>query len=467
MSTLTTKTVDELEVAGPFSGTDITLISQGGSTLKRSPLQNLLDWLTAHFVLASINDAGDVNTAGKTTDQILTWNGTQWVPADAPITGATQLDELTDVDLTTPPTEGQALVFDADDGQWKPGSVATGGGGGVVTMIPALIGCMAKKSADLENTDFSTAAVVSWDAETYDTNGFHSTGTNPERITIPAGLDYTKARLTASLGFLSVGSNITVIMQIRKNGSMDYDGVAAVNTNVGLASSAQVSCSTPVLEVEDGDYFEVYLQILGDVSVTLDASRSTFSLQMVEAGTPAPVNSLANLTDVDVTGVATGEHLEFDGTNWVPVGPAAVPSTLNDLSDVDTTGVNTGDRLAFNGTNWVDEKPHGTLPTQTITASGALSINRASGEVARVSLAGNVTSFSVTGWPATGNLGRLVLEISNTGAFNITSWPTGTIWAGGNSPTITSGLGKKDLVILTTFNGGTTIYGALAGQDFS
>lgn len=44
---------------------------------------------------------------------------------------AASLDALTDVDTsTTPPTNGQALVYDLASTLWKPGSVASGGGGG-------------------------------------------------------------------------------------------------------------------------------------------------------------------------------------------------------------------------------------------------------------------------------------------------------------------------------------------------
>lgn len=45
--------------------------------------------------------------------------------------GATTLDALTDVDTsTTAPTDGQALVYNLASSLWKPGSVASGGGGG-------------------------------------------------------------------------------------------------------------------------------------------------------------------------------------------------------------------------------------------------------------------------------------------------------------------------------------------------
>ncbi len=75
------------------------------------------------------------------TEKVLAWthaNGVQW--ADAPAAGAatgggaTTLAALTDVDESSAPTPGQALVFFAGtggaSGKWKPGTVAAGSGGG-------------------------------------------------------------------------------------------------------------------------------------------------------------------------------------------------------------------------------------------------------------------------------------------------------------------------------------------------
>src|SRR5690606_27155054 len=40
--------------------------------------------------------------------------------------GANELDDLTDVDLTTPPSDGQALVFDSGSSTWKAETLAGG-----------------------------------------------------------------------------------------------------------------------------------------------------------------------------------------------------------------------------------------------------------------------------------------------------------------------------------------------------
>jgi hypothetical protein len=100
-------------------------------------------------------------------------------------------------------------------------------------------------------------------------------------------------------------------------------------------------------------------------------------------------------------------------------------------------------------------------------ASGTLALDRANGEYQVYSLTGNVTAVTFTGWPASGEYGKLVLEITNTGSFTIAGWPAAVKWPGGTVPTITSGSGKDLVVILTTRDAGTTVRGNNAGQDYA
>jgi hypothetical protein len=101
----------------------------------------------------------------------------------------------------------------------------------------------------------------------------------------------------------------------------------------------------------------------------------------------------------------------------------------------------------------------------TVTANGATTIDWTAGELQTVTLTGNA-SFSVINWPATGALAKLVLQIKNTGAFNVTGWPSGTVWPGGVPPVITSGAGKTDVVVLMTPDAGATVLGSIVGQDY-
>ena len=68
--------------------------------------------------------------------------------------------------------------------------------------------------------------------------------------------------------------------------------------------------------------------------------------------------NLDDLSQIDLTTVAptTGDHLSWDGSNWVPEAPPVLtPTSIDDLTDVDTstTSPTLGDTLVFDGSNWV------------------------------------------------------------------------------------------------------------------
>lgn len=74
------------------------------------------------------------------------------------------------------------------------------------------------------------------------------------------------------------------------------------------------------------------------------------------------VTDLADLGDVDLTGLADGDALVWDNTAglWVP-GASASVSALNDLSDVNTSGVVDNDVLTYDSGSgqWVPAAPAG------------------------------------------------------------------------------------------------------------
>ena len=91
--------------------------------------------------VAAVSDAHDELVAGDTTigaatptdGDVLTYDTVTGWGAAAPTGGggggAADLDDLTDVDVTTvAPTDGQALVFDTADSLWKPATVSGGSG---------------------------------------------------------------------------------------------------------------------------------------------------------------------------------------------------------------------------------------------------------------------------------------------------------------------------------------------------
>ena len=68
--------------------------------------------------------------------------------------------------------------------------------------------------------------------------------------------------------------------------------------------------------------------------------------------------SVGALNDVDITGITTGQFLEWDGTKFVAVSASAADLTnesITELSDVATDTPNSGDALVWNGASWAPQ----------------------------------------------------------------------------------------------------------------
>lgn len=129
----------------------------------------------------------------------------------------------------------------------------------------------------------------------------------------------------------------------------------------------------------------------------------------------------------------------------------------------------TGFMYARHGGGWAAAYAYGgSFPVAVATQStGSMSINRTSTEYHRITLAATVTAVTLVGWPPDGEFGRIQLEIRNTGAFSISGWPASVRWVNGVPPSVTSGAGKKDIFVLWSTDGGTIVYGAIVGQNFT
>lgn len=93
--------------------------------------------------------------------------------------------------------------------------------------------------------------VVAWDGtETYDPAGWHSTVTNPSRITVDASGVYL---VRAQLGYDAQATN-TRGCYLRTNGTVT---VAAVQQAISTAATPTIVPAMDVIEAAAGDYFEV------------------------------------------------------------------------------------------------------------------------------------------------------------------------------------------------------------------
>ena len=68
--------------------------------------------------------------------------------------------------------------------------------------------------------------------------------------------------------------------------------------------------------------------------------------------------SVGALNDVDLTGITTGQYLEWDGTKFIAASSSAADLTnesITELSDVATDTPNSGDALVWNGSSWAPQ----------------------------------------------------------------------------------------------------------------
>jgi len=99
------------------------------------------------------------------------------------------------------------------------------------------------------------------------------------------------------------------------------------------------------------------------------------------------------------------------------------------------------------------------------TATGAVTLNLANGNVFNVTMTGNVT-FTFSG--ATSGKAcafTLYLKQDATGG-RVVTWPAAAKWSGGQ-PSLTITASAVDVLVFETLDGGTNWYGSLVGTNFA
>jgi len=153
--------------------------------------------------------------------------------------------------------------------------------------------------------------------------------------------------------------------------------------------------------------------------------------------------------------------------------PDLSTQSIDALSDVDTSTSSPADGEVL---TWVAAnnawEPAGSTPllesqVADSSSAGTVTFDLNDGNVFTSTLTEN-TAVAFTNPPATGTAQGFTVVFTQdaTGGRTVT-WPASVQWAGGTAPTITSAANATDVITLITYDGGTTYYGFLAGQDFS
>jgi hypothetical protein len=102
----------------------------------------------------------------------------------------------------------------------------------------------------------------------------------------------------------------------------------------------------------------------------------------------------------------------------------------------------------------------------TSSSGTSYAMNIANGNVFRITLTGNCT-LSFSNVPGSNFVSVTVELVQDATGTRTVTWPTGTIWAGGTTPTLTATASHVDVFALVTHNNGTTWYGFTAGLNFA
>jgi hypothetical protein len=144
---------------------------------------------------------------------------------------------------------------------------------------PNFVGCSLYQTAGATSITNNTYVALAYDAERFDTDGFHSNTTNNSRITIPTGLGgYYSIRTNTRFDLSSVGTRQGAIYV---NGS-----VVADNPEYAPSAASYVEgIATVILYLNAGDYIQHYVRqsTAGSLNIFARNEELPFQIQFLGA----------------------------------------------------------------------------------------------------------------------------------------------------------------------------------------
>jgi hypothetical protein len=118
---------------------------------------------------------------------------------------------------------------------------------------------------------------VPWDAEEWDTDGFHDNSTNSQRLTVPTGLA-GKYLVIGSVGTTGSGSYARFLVMIQKNGT----DVRGGRTEGGISTGGfPVFQASTVVDLAVGDYVTVSYYQSSGTTRAMDTANCAFSMHKI------------------------------------------------------------------------------------------------------------------------------------------------------------------------------------------
>jgi hypothetical protein len=135
-------------------------------------------------------------------------------------------------------------------------------------------GALVTLASDLTSQDYSAGAAVPFDTTVYEYGDWVS----GSALVVPTGV--TRVRLSAQIGITNQDSSLRTL-EIYKNGSSLSPPVVG-NEDLGVAGPARSQLHTYILDVSVGNSFTLFFDSGTDTSMTIVASETWLSIEMVE-----------------------------------------------------------------------------------------------------------------------------------------------------------------------------------------
>jgi hypothetical protein len=232
-------------------------------------IEGLGDAIDASLLDLKGGTTGQVLAKASGTDMDFSWvaqddsNAIQNAIVDAKgdLIGATAADTPARLAVGT---NGQVLTADS--------TAATGLAWATPSTGSTFVGCVLKNDGT-QSIANSTYTNVTFNLENIDTNGFHSTVTNTDRITIPVGYA-GKYRFTAQVRFDSNSSGYRRMdIEPTGGGSSITNGIVAPVNGSGTAFT-----TTAIFDCAEGDYFTLAVLQTSGGSLNLTSGSSGTAL---------------------------------------------------------------------------------------------------------------------------------------------------------------------------------------------
>lgn len=147
----------------------------------------------------------------------------------------------------------------------------------------AFQGALAKRITSAQAISAATPTAIAFNSEDYDTDAFHDNSVNPERLTIPPRV--RKVRLTGGWNSTTPGSGV-LQSWIAKNGGA-FPGIVADSHSAGSSEEEGLNPDTGVIDVVEGDFFELYVQFAVAGSITHANDGTFFGIEVIERVSPS------------------------------------------------------------------------------------------------------------------------------------------------------------------------------------